>query len=144
MNTENKTSPRTATQSTQPARALLEIVRNNKRWTALAALCLADGVFAIIDLSIKPGFLSTCSPGTDLKTCRLNFLGIAHVLGWTLVPPVFFFIETMIKRSAFELTGDATKDASRKAEADRLKAMQEMGGRIWTAILASILFLAPK
>ena len=131
-------------QSIQPFHEVFEIILNNKGWTALAVACAADGVFAIIDLSIKPGCLTTCSIPSDLKSCQLSPLGIAHVLGWTLIPPVFFFAETMIKRSSLTLTGDPVQDASRKIEADRLKAMQEMGGKIWAAVLAAILFLAPK
>jgi hypothetical protein len=144
MNTDIENSLRTASPLAQSIRELIKIIGNNKSWTVLAALCTADGIFAIIDLSIKPGFLTTCPGITELKACQLNALGIAHVLGWTIVPPVFFFIETLIKRSSFELTGDPTTDAQRKAEADRLKAMQEMGGKIWAAVLAAILFLAPK
>ena len=139
---ESKSTPED--DSARPVRELLEVARNNKGWTFVATICAADGIFAIIDLSIKPGLLTTCLVSTGLKTCQLNVLGIAHVLGWTIVPPVFFFIETLIKRSSFEPTGDATKDALRKTDADRLKAMQEMGGKIWAAVLAAILFLAPK
>ena len=144
MNSKTQSNSKPEDNSANPVRELLEVARNNKGWTFLASLCAADGIFAIIDLSIKPGLLTTCLVSTGLKTCQLNVLGIAHILGWTLVPPVFFFVETLIKRSSFEPTGDAAKDALRKADADRLKAMQEMGGKIWAAVLAAILFLAPK
>lgn len=144
METENETGLRTNDQVAQPIRELFKIVRSNKGWTFVAALFVADGIFAIIDLSIKPGILTACLDAAELKTCRLNAVGIAHVLAWTLVPPVFFFIETLIKRSSFELTDDTIKNAHRKADADRLKAMQEMGGKIWASVLAAILFLAPK
>lgn len=125
-------------------REFVELINRNKGWAIVAALCAADGVFAIVDLSIKPGFLTACADTRDLKTCQLNKWGIAHVLGWTLGPPLFFFFETVLQRSKFEPTGEATEDAKRKIAADRLKALQDLGGKVWAGVLAAILFLAPK
>ena len=125
-------------------REFVELVKNNKAWALLAIVCAADGVFAIIDLSIKPGLLTACTEKLDLKSCQFNRWGVAHLLGWTLGPPLFFFFETVLQRSKFEPTGEPTEDARRKIAADRLKALQDLGGKVWAGVLAAILFLAPK
>lgn len=125
-------------------REFVELIKCNRGWAVLAALCAADGIFAIIDLSTKPGLLTFCADKHDLKTCQLNNWGIAHVLGWTLGPPLFFFFETVLQRSKFEPTGEPTEDARRKIAAERLKALQDLGGKVWAGVLAAILFLVPK
>ena len=56
---------------------------------------------------------------------------IWHVMLWTFAPPLWF---------AFE----ATFLCKSNEDWQRLKANQELAGRIWAAVLASILFLVPK
>ena len=122
----------------------VELIRRNKGWTILAILCAADGIWAIVDLASKPGLLTACKDKEILSTCQLNNWGIGHVLGWILGPPCFFFFETVLQRSKFEPTGNPTEDARRKLAAERLKALQDLGGKVWGGVLAAILFLAPK
>lgn len=123
-------------------REFFDLISRNKGWAIVAALCAADGIFAIVDLSIKPGLLTYIN--NNSKNIQLNNWGIAHVVGWAVGPPMFFFFETVLQRSRFEPSGEATEDARRKIAADRLKTLQDQGGKVWAGVLAAILFLAPK
>ncbi len=82
--------------------------------------------------------------GSVSNKLQLTDVGIVHVVGWTIVPPVWFFLETFTIDDRL-LPGIAhSTDPALKAEYDRLRIAQELASKVWAAVLASILFLVPK
>lgn len=131
----------------KPRQALNEIgttIRDNKIWTLVAAMSFSDAIFAISDLATKSGILSDCEQLKLLKNCKLNTPGVLHLVGWAIIPPVFFYFEALLKHKELEPTGEPIEDARRKALADRFKAAQDLASKVWAGVFAAILFLAPK
>ena len=65
---------------------------------------------------------------------------IFHVVFWTLVPPIFFFLEYYFIDQGKILNPNLKKDDFLK----NIKTYQDMASKIWAAVLAAILFLIPK
>lgn len=112
------------------------------RWLAvLGAFSMLDAVFVISGLAgstlWSPWFVSG-NPRT------LTDLGVAHVVAWTVLPPLWFFFETFIIEDRLLPSAAHSMDAELKAGYDRLRAAQDLGAKVWAAVLAAILFLVPK
>jgi hypothetical protein len=66
---------------------------------------------------------------------------IAHVVFWTLAPPVWFFLEYwMVDRGWITLSSGDDKGAFLAS----LKTYADQAGKIWAAVLAVILLLYPR
>jgi hypothetical protein len=107
---------------------------------AFGAVSMLDAVFVISGLAGRARwsdwlFHSVVVSGVSKK--ELTDLGIAHVVAWTILPPIWFFLET------FTSAAHST-DAELKARYDRLRIAQDLGAKVWAAVLAAILFLVTK
>lgn len=125
----------------------LHLMHRNPWFPLLAVLCVLDAMFVISGLAGNTPwskFLVAEIPKVIPKKFELTPLGIAHVVGWTIFPPGWFFIETFTIDDKLLPSAEHATDASLKAEYDRLRVAQELASKVWAAILAAILFFAPK
>jgi hypothetical protein len=123
------------------------LILGNKALAALGAVCIIDGALVISglagDVPWRHWFLEENASSRPTKY-RLTSLGIAHVVGWTIAPPIWFFLE------AFTIDAHLLPSAARStnphlmAEYDRFRVAQDLASKVWAAILAAILFLVPK
>lgn len=125
----------------------IALVMRNKLLAALGALCMLDAVLVISGLAgevpWRDWFLESKDSATPVKLI-LTKLGIAHVVGWTIIPPAWFFIETFTVDDHLLPSAAHATNAQLKAEYERLRVAQDLGSKVWATVLVSILFLAPK
>ena len=123
-----------------PAKFFALMCRN--RWlAALGTFSMLDAVFVISGLA-----------GSTLWSCwfvtgnpkTLTDLGVAHVVAWTVLPPLWFFFETFVIEDRLLPSAAHSTNAELQAEYDRLRAAQDLSAKVWAAVLAAILFLVPK
>ena len=124
-----------------------DLVRNNCKTSLAVALCLANAAFLISgltgDVQWSPALLNTDLSGSN-REVSLTGLGVAHIVGWTLLPPVWFFLETFIVQSKLLPSERHSTESALKASYDRFLLAQDLAAKVWAATLAAILFLCPK
>jgi hypothetical protein len=108
---------------------------------------MLDAVFVISGLAGRARwsdwlFHSVVVSGVSKK--ELTDLGIAHVVAWTILPPIWFFLETFTIEDHLLPSAAHSTDAELKARYDRLRIAQDLGAKVWAAVLAAILFLVTK
>jgi hypothetical protein len=118
-----------------------DLMCRNGWLAALGAVSMLDAVFVISGLAgttLWSHWLVSENPR------KLTGLGIAHVVAWTVLPPLWFFLETFIIEDRFLPRPAHSTDAELKAGYDRLRVAQDLAAKVWAAVLAAILFLVPK
>lgn len=126
---------------------LLEVLSKNPTLALFGSLCIGDAILVISALAgsvpWRDWFVQVAPNATPAKL-ELTKLGIAHVVGWTLLPPAYFFVETFTLDDHLLPSSKHSSDPTLKAEYERLRLAQELAAKVWAAVLAAILFLAPK
>lgn len=124
---------------------VVDTIKRNQLLVLLAIFCLIDAALAIAGFAThSPWLMSLESEKDGVKKYALNALGVAHVAGWAVGPPSWFFFETVFLQFRLLPTGSNLEDPARKAALERLKLKQDLGAKIWAAVLAAILFLATR
>ena len=119
---------------------MLSVITDNVGVSLLATLLTVDAILLIAGLAFESCWFVRDDGGNNRKLTRL---AVAHIVAWTLGPPVWFFVEWYVLHP--ELLPNATEKVGQlKAEYERLKLGQELAKPIWAAILAAVLFLVPK
>ena len=122
-----------------------EMIERNGWFVFVAILCFLDAVLIIGGLASKSQLLMHVELGQDgVKRMVLNMLAVAHVVGWAVGPPAWFFFETMFLDARLLPTDKNFDDTTRKARFERLKVTQDLGAKVWAGVFVSILFLVPK
>lgn len=112
------------------------------RWlTTLGATSMLDAVFVISGLTDSKPWSQWLVAGNPKK---LTGLGVVHVVAWTVLPPLWFFLETFIIEERLLPSEARSTNAELKAGYDRLRVAQDLAAKVWAAVLAAILFLVPK
>lgn len=112
------------------------------RWlAALGATSMLDAVFVISGLTDNTPWSQWLVTGNPKK---LTGLGVVHVVAWTVLPPLWFFLETFIIEERLLPSEARSTNAELKAGYDRLRVAQDLAAKLWAAVLAAILFLVPK
>jgi len=128
-------------------RKFIKLMRANPLLALLGAVCLLDAALVISGLAgsvpWRYWFMEPIAGSVPTKF-ELTRVGIAHVVGWTIGPPAWFFIETFTIDDSLLPSAAHSTDPALKAKYDRLRVAQELASKVWAAILASILFLVPK
>ena len=131
--------------ASEVAEEVADTFRRNWGFVLLATLCLLDGALVIAGLSTKSPWLFQQALQTDgTSKAVLNWLGVSHVVGWAIGPPCWFFLETAFIQAKLLPTAANLESNARKAGLERLKIMQDLGAKVWAAVLVAILFLVPK
>lgn len=126
---------------------LVSMFRRNKFLASLGVVCLLDAGFVISGLAGEVPwryFFIENAQGSASARSALTKCGIAHVVAWTIAPPAWFFLEAFIIHGDLLPSAAHSSDPALKAQYDRLRVAQDLGAKVWAAILASILFLVPK
>ena len=123
------------------------MILRNKVLAFIGAVCMLDAALVISglagDVPWRKWFVEG-TPVTNPAKYKLTGLGIAHVVGWTIAPPAWFFLETFTIDDHLLPSAEHSTNPQLKAEYDRLRVAQDLGAKVWAAILAAILFLVPK
>lgn len=114
----------------------------HNRWlAALGATSMLDAIFVISGLTDSTPWSQWLVTGNPK---RLTGLGVVHVVAWTILPPLWFFLETFVIEERLLPSEAHSTDNKLKAEYDRLRVAQDLAAKFWAAVLAAILFLVPK
>lgn len=123
------------------------MVLRNKALASFGAVCMLDAALVISglagDVPWRCWFLEG-APANNPTKSKLTMIGVAHVVGWTIAPPSWFFLETFTIDDHLLPSAAHSTNPQLKAEYDRLRVAQDLAAKVWAAILAAILFLIPK
>lgn len=123
------------------------MILRNKVLASFGAVCMLDAALVISglagDVPWRYWFLD-CTQGTTSAKYTLTKLGIAHVVAWTIAPPAWFFLETFTINDHLLPSAEHSTNPQLQSEYNRLRVAQDLGAKVWAAVLAAILFLVPK
>lgn len=120
--------------------SFIELMARNWKLTVVVIILLADAIILLVGL-LAENRLFILSTSEKKHPTRLT---IAHVVGWTLGPPAWFFIETYTLDSELLPSVRHATDPALKAAYDSLRLAQDLAKNFWAAVLAAILFSVPK
>ena len=114
------------------------------KWMICLALAYLLYAFVIIAALIcKAGWIAEASPSSP-RTFNLTRLGNWLIAVWAAAAPVFFYVETSFLRRDLLPTYWNLDNKARKAQAERLKTVQDVGSKVWLGIGAIIVFLVGR
>ena len=115
------------------------------KWLMCLACAYLLCAFVIIAALIaKAGWMAGQSLESSSQKHILTQLGSWLIAIWAAGGPVFFYVETYVLRRDLLPTYWNFDNKARKAQAERLKTLQDVGSKVWLGIGGIIVFLASR
>jgi len=102
-----------------------------------AMFCVAFFASGYFNLTIDP----TIKPPMHPKP---SWGAVIHIFLWTLGPPVWFFLEYWSIDNGKLIIQGYEEEAKKKLLLQSIRNYSDFAGKIWAAVLATIIFLYPK